>query len=187
MELINNDLVMGSSGRFGDQLVYRQRGGKTIVARRPKKKTVPASEHQLKVQELFAEAVLYAKTVISDEAKKAVYQAKAKPYKSAYLLALSDFLRVPEIRKYNVSDYAGQIGDQISIRVFDDFKVEWVKLIIKDRTDNTIEEGLAMPSENMVDWIYTVTAANPNFSGTKLIISAADMPGNTSIQEVILE
>lgn len=187
MELINNDLVMGSSGRFGNQLVYRQRGGKTIIARRPKKKSVPATALQLEIQELFAEAVLYAKTVITDEVKKAIYQAKVKTNQSAYLLALSDFLRAPKIRKYNVSDYTGQIGDQISIRVFDDFKVEWVKLIIKDSADSTIEEGAAVLSGNMVDWIYTATATNPTLAGTKLIISAADMPGNISTQEVILE
>lgn len=186
MELKNNDLVMGSSGRIGDQLVYRQCGGKTIIAKRPKKKGNPDTPRQLEVQELFAEAVLYAKLAISDEAKKAVYQAKAKSNQSAYNLALSDFCKAPEIRKYGISDYAGHTGDQISIRAFDDFKVEWVKLIIKDSTDSTIEEGSAVLSGNNVDWIYTATATNPTLAGTKLIISVADMPGNITTQEVIL-
>jgi len=187
MELKNNDLVKGSSGRIGDQLVYRQRAGKTIIAKRPKKSSVQATALQLEVQELFTEAVLYAKAVIADEAKKALYQSKAKAGKSAFNLALSDFCKAPEIRKYQAADYMGQVGDKISIRVIDDFKVEWVRLMIKDSSDNLIEEGEAVLSGNQVDWIYTATALNPSLAGTKLIISAADIPGNISSQEVILD
>jgi hypothetical protein len=187
MELKNNDLVMGSSGRIGDQLVYRQRAGKTIIAKRPKKSSVKATDLQLEVQELFAEAVLYARGVLADEAKKALYQAKAKSGKSAFNLALSDFCKAPEIRKYQTSNYTGQLGDKISIRVIDDFKVEWVRLIIKDSADNLIEEGETVLSDNRVDWIYTATVLNPSLAGTKLIISAADMPGNISTLEVNLD
>jgi hypothetical protein len=186
MELKNNDLVMGSSGRIGDQLVYRQRGGKTIIAKRPRRTGIPPSAMQLEVQELFSEAVLYAKSVIADEAKKAIYKAKATANQSAYNLALSDFCRAPEIKKYNISDYAGQVGDEISVRVLDDFKVDWVKLLIKDSAESTIEEGLAVLSANKADWIYTTTAINPSLAGSKLIISAADLPGNISTLEVIL-
>lgn len=186
MELINNDLVMGSSGRIGDQLVYRQRGGKTIIAKRPRRTGIPPSAMQLEVQELFSEAVLYAKSVIADEAKKAIYKAKAKPYQSAYNLALADFCRPPAIKKYDVSGYSGQVGDQLSIRAIDDFKVEWVKLLIKDSADSMIEEGLAVLSANKLDWIYTATVVNPSLVGSKLSISAADMPGNIKTLEVIL-
>lgn len=186
MELINNDLVKGSSGRIGDQLVYRQRGGKTIIAKRPKRTGIPPSAMQVEIQELFAEAVLYAKSVIADESKKAIYKAKTKPGQSAYNLALSDFCRAPEIKKYNALNYAGQVGDEISIRAIDDFKIDWVKLQIKDSTDNLIEEGSAVLSANHVDWIYTATVVNTILAGSKLIISAADLPGNICTQEVIL-
>jgi hypothetical protein len=64
--------------------------------------------------------------------------------------------------------------------------VESVKLIIKDSTDSTIEEGLAILSANGVDWIYTATAVHPGLAGTKLIISASDIPGNITRQEVTL-
>lgn len=186
MKLVENDLVMGSSGRFGKRLVYRQRGGKTIIAGRPARKKNPNTARQREIRELFAEGVLYAKSAIADEVIKAAYQAKASGNQTAFNLALSDFCKAPEIRKYNVSDYAGKIGDKISIRAIDDFKVEWVKLIIKDRTNSTIEEGAALLSANGADWIYTAKAVNRGLAGTKLIISAADMPGNITTQEVIL-
>ncbi len=187
MELLENDLVEGSSGRFGKRLIYIRRGDKTIIGRRSAKRRNPNTPLQQGVRELFAEGVLYAREVIADEVKKALYQAKATGNQSAFNVALSDFCKAPEIRKYSVSDYTGQIGDKISIRAIDDFKVESVKLVIKSSTDSTIEEGLAVLSANGADWIYTATVANPTLPGTKLIMSAADMPGNITTQEVILE
>lgn len=186
MELLENDLVEGSSGRFGKRLIYGQRGHKTIIARRPAKKRNPKTPNQVKVRELFSEGVLYARAVIADVVKKAIYQTKVSGNQSAFNLALSDFCKAPEIRKYNVTEYTGQIGDKISIRAFDDFKVEWVRLIIKDCTDTTIEEGDAVLSANGADWIYTATVENPCMAGAKLIMSAADIPGNITIQEVVL-
>ena len=52
MELKNNDLVIGSSGSIGDQLVYRQRGGKTIIAKRPRKKNTTGTPRQLEVRDI---------------------------------------------------------------------------------------------------------------------------------------
>lgn len=186
MELKKNDLVQGSSGRFGDQLVYRQRGGRTIIARRPGRRIKPETARQREVKELFAEAVIYAKGVNADAVMKAVYQEKSDAFRSAYNLALADFCKAPEITKYNVAAYTGQIGDKISVRAVDDFRVEWVKLAIIDSADSTIEEGTAVLSPNGADWIYTATVLNPGLAGTKIIISAADLPGNITTQEVIL-
>lgn len=186
MELQENDLISGSSGRFGKRLIYRQRGGKTIIAARPFKKKNPNTPLQQEVRGIFAEGILYAKAVIADEANKAIYQAKVKGNQTAFNLALADFCKAPQITKHNIAGYSGQAGDKISIRAVDDFKVEWVRLVIKDCADSTIEEGAAILSANGADWIYTATVANPTLAGTKLIMSAADMPGNVTTQEVML-
>lgn len=186
MELLENDLVEGSSGKFGKKLVYRRRGDKTIIARRPYKRRDANTPRQQEIRETFAEGILYAKTVIADEAKKAVYQEKVKGYQTAFNLALSDFCKAPQITKHNVSEYSGQPGDTISIRAIDDFKVEWVKLVIRDSDDAVLEEGLAILSTNGADWIYTATVANLPLQGTRLIMSAADLPGNVTTQEVVL-
>lgn len=186
MELINNDLVKGSSGRIGDQLVYRQRGGKTIIAKRPRPKTKPDTTGQIATRELFYNAVLYAKTVIANEATKAIYQAKTQGNQTAYNLAVSDFCKAPEIKLCNSSDYTGLVGQVISIRATDDFKVESVRLEINDSSNAAIEEGAAVLGTNGVDWIYTTTAANALLEGTKLIVSAADIPGNITQKEFIL-
>ncbi len=186
MELLENDLVEGSSGRFGKRLIYIRRGEKTIIARRPAKRRNSNTLLQQGVREMFAEGVLYARAAIADEIKKAMYQAKATGNQSAFNVAMSDFCKSPEIKKYSISDYTGQIGDKISIRAVDDFKVEWVKLIIKDSTGTTLEEGSAVLSTNGADWIYTASVVNPGLAGTTLIMSAADIPGNITTREVIL-
>lgn len=132
MEVLENDLIEGSSGRFGKRLVYRQRGSKTIIARRPARKRKPDSSRQLEVREIFGEAVLYAKEVIADVMKKAIYQERVTGNQSAFNLALSDFCKAPEIKKCNTLHYFGQVGDKIKIRAIDDFKVESVKVAIKE-------------------------------------------------------
>jgi hypothetical protein len=183
MEVINNDLVKGASGRVGDQLVYRQRGDKTIIAKRPRPKSTPDTERQIEVQETFFNAAIYAKAVIADPAKKAMYQAKTTGYQTAYNLAVSDFCKAPEIKVCDSDDYSGELGDKIRIRAIDDFKVESVRLEIKDGTNDTVEEGAATLHDNGVDWIYTATAANAFLPGTKLIVSATDIPGNLTKRE----
>lgn len=183
MEVINNDLVKGASGSVGDQLVYRQRGEKTIIAKRPRPKSTPATEAQIAVQERFFNGALYGKAVIADPARKAVYQAKTNGYQSAYNLAVSDFCKSPEIKVCDSDNYSGEIGDKIRIRAIDDFKVESVRLEITDSTNSTLEEGAAQLDENGVDWIYTTTAENPFLPGTKLIVSATDIPGNLTKRE----
>ncbi len=186
MELLENDLVSGSSGRFGKRLIYRRRGDKTIIAGRPLRRKNPNTLLQQAVREKFAEGIIYANGVVAVEATKAVYQAKVKGNQTAYNLAVRDFCKAPQITKCDIDKYTGQPGDEITIRAVDDFKVESVKLVIKDSTDSIIEEGPAILSVNKADWIYTATTANATLPGTTLIISAADLPGNITTQEVVI-
>jgi hypothetical protein len=186
MELFENDLVSGASGRFGKRLIYKRRGDKTFIAGRPLRKRNPNTPAQQLVRETFAEGVLYDKTVMADEGMKALYQARLKGNQSVFNRALADFCKPPQITKHNTADYSGQIGDKISIRAVDDFKVEWVQLQMKDSSDTLIEEGSAILSANGADWIYTATAVNATTAGTRLIMSAGDLPGNVTTTEVVL-
>lgn len=188
MQLKNNDLVEGSSGKFGKKLVYRQRGDKTILARQPEKTWKPATARQQEIKESFYEGVLYAKSVIADPILKEIYQKKATRHKSAYNIAVSDFCKAPEIRKYDTSGYTGQSGDRIVIRAVDDFKVVDVSVTIKDCSGNVIESGAATESANGADWIYTATVTTASTApACKMVITASDMPGNVTKQEVTLQ
>ncbi len=186
MELLENDLIEGSSGRFGKRLIYSQRGRKTVIARRPSRKRNPNTPLQQVVREIFAEGIIYARGVIADPALKSLYQSKVKDNQTAFNLAVSDFCKAPQITRVHVLDYTGQIGDKIIVRAVDDFKVESVELKITDSADSLIEEGATVLSPNGADWIYLATATNPVLVGTKILVSAADLPGNVTTQEVLL-
>ncbi|WP_207426666.1 hypothetical protein [Pedobacter sp. SYSU D00535] len=184
MESVNNDLVQGATGRIGNMLVFRQRGGKTFIAKRPRKKEVPDSEGQELVKEKFRMAVAYAKAVCNDPARKEVYQAKASRYTSAYNLAVSDFCKAPEIKSIYTEAYSGKTGDEISMRVMDDFQVESVTVQLKDEAGALIEQGPAALSESMNDWVYIAKTDNPGYATGTITVIAKDIPGNTTVKEV---
>ena len=182
MESINTDLVFGACGRIGDMLVFRQRGNKTYISKRPKKREAN-SVKQLAAQERFREAAAYAKAVLDDEVKKALYEAKASPLQSAFNLALADYLKAPQIRSVEYATYTGQVGSTISIRATDDFKVDKVTVSIKNSSDVEIESGLAVLSSNGLDWVYTAKTLNADVSGSTLIVGTSDIPGNLTTEE----
>ena len=184
MESINNDLVKGGSGRIGDMLVFRQRGGKTFIAKRPIRKSDQVSEKQLNVRERFIEAVIYAKAVVNDEAKKAIYQLKANASQSAYNLALSDFCKAPQIKRVAIDEYQGRPGDKILIRATDDFMVNAVQVRIIGADNAEIETGQAVLSDNGLDWVYTAKVLSSD--AVSVFVSVFDLPGNTTAREVEL-
>ncbi|WP_207420601.1 hypothetical protein [Desertivirga brevis] len=183
MKVENNDLVWGSSGRIGDMLVFKQQAGKTIIAKRPKKRQTPPSEGQIVINERFSEAVQYALGVIKDADRKAVYQAKTRPGVSAYNLALSDYCKAPEIKKTDLSRYSGNTGEQIVIRAIDDFMVKTVRVEILNANQDQIEEGEAILSENNLDWAYTTSAENPDLLSSIIRVRVYDIPGNLASME----
>ena len=70
----NNIVTTGLSGKLGNLIVFRNRGGKTIVSKTPRKKEQEPSEAQEQHQLRFQEAILYGKTSITDPLQKAARQ-----------------------------------------------------------------------------------------------------------------
>jgi hypothetical protein len=87
----NNDLLTGLGGAIGKQLVVRVRNGKTFVSKYPDMSKVRPSVKQRKEKSRFAKAVSFAKTIITNPAKKAAY--KVKKGQSVYNTAISDYLK----------------------------------------------------------------------------------------------
>ncbi len=176
---INNVVMQGVSGTIGKMLVFRTNAaGKTIVARRPKRSSKPLTEAQLETINRFTEAAYYAKSAIADPELKAAYQAKAKPGQSAYNMAFSDFLKAPALRKLTVDSYNGALGDKITVRLIDNFKILAVAIRIIDANDQMLEQGLATPLTNGLDWEYTAVSVNENVVGSNIEVTATDTPGN---------
>jgi hypothetical protein len=179
----DNIVTTGLRGKLGNLIVFRNRGGKTIVAKAPGERNTEWSEAQKKHRLKFQEAVLYAKHAMAVPATKEAYQASAEEDETAYNVAVADFLNAPHINEIDVSHYTGQPGSYIQVRAVDDFEVKEVTVSIQDSDGTVVENGAAVLQEGSSWWRYVATAANESLRGDKIIIRVSDVPGNLSEEE----
>jgi hypothetical protein len=138
-----NGLVKGFSGKFGNQIVFRQLRGKTIMARRSeptKKQSIIQQENRSK----FREATCFAKTMMRDVSKKEYYARVAKKLKlpNAYTAAITDFMRNPEI--VNIRKSSGDEEWTLHITTAKkNFQVKEVFVEVIDESDEAIVVGKA--------------------------------------------
>ena len=88
--------MRGASGKHADQVVLRQRFGKTVVCKMPCEYP-PKTAKQLANQERFKRANDFAKAAIKDPAKKAYYKSIAKPGQTSFNAAFQDAYHKPEV------------------------------------------------------------------------------------------
>lgn len=179
----DNIVTTGLSGKLGNLLVFRNRGGKTIVSKAPGKRQTEWSEAQLQHRLRFQEAVLYAKNAMANPATKEAYQAAAEEGESAYNVAVADFLNAPYINEIDVSHYNGQIDSYIQVRAVDDFNVAEVSVTILNEDGSEVERGSAILQPGNIWWKYTATVKNDSLSGDKIVVRVYDIPSNLTEQE----
>jgi hypothetical protein len=183
----NNVVTHGLSGKLGNMLQFTQRGGKTIVGKIADRSGIVPTNKQLQVQERFQEGVVYAKKAIADAATKALYEAVATADQSAFNLALADYCVAPDIKSVDVSQYAGVVGNPITVKAVDNFMVKSVKLEIRKANNSLIEQGDAVQdAANGLLWHYSAKTANTPVSGNRIIVKAADLPGNTTEKDTMI-
>ena len=180
-KLRNNPLFQGISGRLGD-VVFRQVRGQVIIAKRPTKRGVP-SPRQQKITSMFARAAHYAKAQMLNPVAKAKCESRTTRRKySAYLVAVSDYLKNPSIRLIDTSRYRGFTGDMIAINPADDSSIVSVHVAITTRAGTLIEQGKAEARDHL-DTIgsfhYRATVANYALSRSK-ITATIKYDGNKS-------
>jgi hypothetical protein len=181
----NNVITRGLSGKIGDMLIFRQVDGRTVVSTVVEQKS-SASDAQIKHRKRFQQAAIYAKGAIQDEQTGDLYAAAAKQRKlTTFNVALADFLNGPDIELVDVSKYAGAPGDEIRIIASDDFAVESVHVNITNIDGSLVEEGYAVKDLGN-SWVYVAQQINDNLEGDRILITAADLPGNVAEQEEVL-
>lgn len=173
----NNVVTHGLSGKI-DLLVFRQKGGKTIVTKAPTHSTKPLSSAQQAVQQKFQQAVLYGKAVNASPTQKAEYEAQAQEGQTAYNVAIADFFNAPDINEIDVQAYTGKVGDKIWVKATDDFKVTKVHVAIENSDGTLVEEGDAVADAIGLNFTYIATKANASLAGDKITVTAYDTPGN---------
>ncbi len=182
-----NVLTHGLSGLVGDLIVFRQRANKTIVCGKPRPSTKAPTMVALAIRDRFKRAAAYATSVMDNPTLKAEYQLTAKLGQSAFNKAFSDYQKAPEIyQDIDLATYTGAIGETIEISAIDDFRVQSVHVKLVSVSDAIIEQGLAVQSPNGLDWVYTITVENSDVAGSKLVITATDLPGNKTVLEKVL-
>jgi hypothetical protein len=181
----NNVITHGLSGKIGDLLIFRQVDGNTIVSTAVEQKA-SASEAQIQQRKRFQRAAIYAKGAIQDGQNVDLYAAAAKPRKlTVFNVALADFLNAPDIELVDVSKYTGTPGDEIRIIASDDFAVASVHVNITNIDGSLVEEGYAMKGLGNL-WVYVTQETNENLEGDRILITAADLPGNVAEREKAL-
>lgn len=180
-----NLLTKGFSGSIGDEIVFRQVGNRTMFGKRPRKRTVlsPGTQAQ---SDIFKKAVLYAKTKLLDPAIRADYAARAKQagFKSAYVAALTDYLKDPVINSLETDYYTGAVGDIIWIISLVDFKIQHMTVTVYLPNGTVLETGVAVLEEGR--WKYVTTQANAVLAGTKVVALAKDLPGKQTTLEKVM-
>jgi hypothetical protein len=180
-----NVITYGLSGKIGDILMFRQVDGQTIVSSvgTPSK---TESEKQVEHRKRFQQAVLYARIAIaSPETEEQYRKVAAKKKKRAFNVAVADFFNAPGIESIDLSEYGGNVGDRIRIIARDDFAVKTVTVRIINPDGSIVEEGNAVQSVSAL-WIYTATQYNESLDGDKIIVTASDLPGNKTEEELII-
>jgi threonine dehydratase len=102
-------------------------------------------------------------------------------------VAIADFFNAPDIIELNLTEYSGGPGQQIKMKVTDDFKVKAVMVTIQNENGSIVEEGSAIQIANTAEWVYTTKATNDTLSGDKITIVASDNPDNLTTREAPLE
>jgi hypothetical protein len=87
------NILHGFSGKLGGLVVLRRRGNKTIIAACPGRRRSPPSQGQIDHQYKFRLAIAYAQNAMKDPKRKARYEKLATGRKSAFNVAVAEYLR----------------------------------------------------------------------------------------------
>lgn len=181
----DNYVTSGASGNVGTLWSFRQRAGKTILAKQRVASSKPPDEKGLALQARFKTSIAYAKKAMKNAAVKAAYAAAAPRGVSAFNVAVGDAASSPVVSLIDSAAYHGAVGDTLMIGATDNFKVTGVVVTIYNAAGTWIETGNAVLQENKI-WMYTATVANAGMAGSKIMAVASDLPGNTGTLSVIL-
>jgi hypothetical protein len=181
----NNVVTKGFSGKFGDDLVFRQVDNQTIFAKRTLT-PISSTARQTEVRNKFTEASLFASGAIENPQASVDYKlmAELQGLKSAYLAAITDYLTMPEIGGVFANAYKGNVGDVFNIKPKAVYKIMDIDVTITDANGVVIESGKAVATE--LKWKYIATKANAKVTGTKLKLVARDRQGKESVFEQTL-
>jgi len=180
-DIINKVIWKTSDGENASAIVFRRKLEKLF----DEFEENTDADNNNEIQNHLQQAMIYAKTQMLDSNIKSVYEKGIdNSFKTAYTIAVADFLNAPDISEIDLTNYQGRIGDTIRVKVIDDFKVKFVKINIYNQNGVLLERGHAFNQGDY--WLYTIVKENDNLDGDKIIIQASDIPGNLTEKQQII-
>jgi hypothetical protein len=170
---------------LGGVIVFRSWNGKTYMSNRPKKPT-KESEGQKENRNKFRMATAYAKSMMSDPARKLEYQEKAKKLNlpNAYTAAITDYMRKPEIKEVSVVTEVDKATEITMVVEKRGFEVDGVEIKVVDNEGNTIQAGAAKNIGGS-SWAFKLTKDENIARASKVVISTNAKRG-VVVKEILL-
>ena len=147
------------------------------------KKNNPPSEAQLAVRARVAKAARRVKAKLEDPALREFYESIARERDSlAHLVAVKDWMVPPTFKALDLSEYKGNVGDQISVVAKDDIGLASVIFTLTTVDGTRLEQGPAVEDGVRTgDWIYTATVPVPLGSDIFVEARGVDHAGNKTV------
>ena len=152
-----NNIFSGFYGRYNDEIVFKQRKGKTILCCYPKGKTIRWTTNQKEHRVKFKLASLYAGSVMKNPEKLKFYREREHDDVNAYNLAIADYLNRPVISSIQVRKARGRDQYLVQVRATDEFLITRVEIQLFDLSGKLMERAHATQFRHTDRWIYRVT------------------------------
>ena len=183
-----NFLTYAYRGKVGKQYSLRIRDGRSFIAGLPERGVDRAqSPKQLAAREAFQRAAIYATSAMESATLKEEYNQVRRGSQTAYNVAFQDAYFGPKLSDLRTLEYEGLAGQTMQVQAIDNFRVNKVKFTLLRPDGTKIEEGEAvLKDHNGLQWVYTAQVDNTSVTGTMVRVTAADIPDNQTVMEVIL-
>jgi hypothetical protein len=148
-------------GKFGDK-IYKWYGDTCVVQKLPTKRKPRRVTKKLKAAfDNMREAVRYAQGVIADPGARAYYAFAARTLgRTVYILAKADAMKAPTIETPFVSErYDGKSGQVLSIHAGDLFRVQTLRITVRDAAGDIVETGEGVRQKK--HFLYTLKRDHP--------------------------
>jgi hypothetical protein len=175
-KIVNNPITGSFSGKFGDDLVFRRLGDRTIFARKGEN-TKPASSAQTKVRQEFGGMQYHIRHLLRqpEVSERYAVMARLNNFRSAHTAAVKDYTSTPEIDSVIIKKYKGKRSNIITIKPQILLKIERMELKLYHADGTVFETGTAVKAE--LNWEYRASPSTLQISGLRVEVVAYDWFG----------
>jgi hypothetical protein len=178
MAIANDNVIMRFQRGKIAGLIFRVWGENTVVSKAPDYSKIPRSEAQKANSNRFRGATRYGRRVLNDPVAYAYYSPKRRGIQTVWNVAISDYMKRPEIAEIDVWNYSGQAGNTIKVKASDNYGVASVIVMIINDQGFEVESGMAVSMPGSEVWVYKAREENLEWRGGKVVVRVSDSPGN---------